>query len=161
MSDYVRRLREKVGHDLLFSPAVACLVRDGEGRILFVQHVEGHWTFPAGAVDPGESPADAARREAWEEAGVVVEPFRIAGVFGGGPHFQGSYENGDEVAWVTAVFEARIESGEPTPNDDETAAVRWATPEEAEELGLSPSTRWILARVLEGKSFDAATWMPG
>src|SRR5207244_4197893 len=110
MSEYAHRLREKVGNDLLFWPVVACVIRDSRGRILFVQHVEGHWTFPAGAVEPGETPADAARREAWEEAGVLVEPLRIAGVFGGGPDFRGTYANGDEVAWVTTVFDARIES---------------------------------------------------
>lgn len=30
----------------------------------------GLWTIPGGRVDPGESPAEAAAREAYEEAGV-------------------------------------------------------------------------------------------
>src|SRR5581483_5863881 len=109
---------------------------------------------------PGERPADAARREAWEEAGIVVQLLRIVGVYGGGPHFQGRYANGDEVAWVTTLFEARIESGEPRPSDDETADVRWATPAEAAQLDLSPSTRWILERALEESPFDESTWQP-
>jgi 8-oxo-dGTP pyrophosphatase MutT (NUDIX family) len=154
MSDYVKRLREKVGNDLLFWPSAACLIRDGD-TVLLVRHVEGRWTFPAGAVDPGERPADAARRETLEEAGIVVEPFRIAGVFGGGPEFSGSYSNGDRVAWVTTVFKARIVSGKATPSDDETAEVRWVTPDEAFALELSPSTRWMLRRVLDGVQFDA------
>jgi 8-oxo-dGTP pyrophosphatase MutT (NUDIX family) len=95
MSDYVRRLREKVGHDLLFWPSVACLVRDDDGALLLVRHVEGRWTLPAGAMDPGESPAEAARRETREEASVDVEP-RIVG---------GEAKPGDdetaEVRWVT------------------------------------------------------------
>ncbi|MGW4984799.1 NUDIX domain-containing protein [Streptomyces mirabilis] len=32
------------------------------------------WTFPSGKVEPGEAAAEAAAREAMEEAGVVVEP---------------------------------------------------------------------------------------
>lgn len=154
MSDYVRRLREKVGTDLLFWPSAACLIRDGEGRVLLVRHVEGRWTFPAGAIDPGERPAEAARRETREEAGVEVEILGIAGVFGGYPDFRGTYSNGDEVAWVTTLFDARIVSGEPAPSDDETADVRWLTPDQAFELPLSPSTRNMLARVLEGISFE-------
>jgi 8-oxo-dGTP diphosphatase len=64
MSEYVRRLREKVGHDLLFWPSAAVLVTDRDGKILLVQHVEGHWMLPAGAVDPGETPAGGATRSA-------------------------------------------------------------------------------------------------
>ena len=30
----------------------------------------GHWCWPGGMVDPGELPEEAARREAWEEAGI-------------------------------------------------------------------------------------------
>src|SRR3954471_2963298 len=155
MSDYVRRLREQVGHDLLYWPSVACFVRDDDRRILFVRHVDGRWTFPAGAMDPGERPAEAARRELLEEAGVVVELTRILGVYGGGDAFQGTYSNGDEVAWVTIVFEAHIVSGEAAPSDDETAEVRWVTPEEAFELELSQASRWMLGRVLAGVPFDA------
>jgi 8-oxo-dGTP pyrophosphatase MutT (NUDIX family) len=154
MSDYVKQLREKVGTDLLYWPSVACLIRDDGGRILFVRHVDGHWTFPAGAMDPGERPAEAAAREVREEAGVVVEPTRIVGVYGGGPAFQATYANGDEVAWVTVMFEAHIVSGEPAPSDDETAEVRWATPADAFALDLSPASRWMLQRVLDEAPFD-------
>ena len=47
MSDYVRALREKIGPDLLFMPAVTAVICDDDGRILLVQHVES-----AIAVDP-------------------------------------------------------------------------------------------------------------
>src|SRR5881398_1994349 len=105
MSDYVRRLREKVGNDLLFMPSAGTLIRDEAGRVLLVRHVEGRWMLPGGAVDPGERPADAAAREALEEAGIVVEPLAVAGVFGG-PEYRITYENGDETAWVITVFHA-------------------------------------------------------
>jgi 8-oxo-dGTP pyrophosphatase MutT (NUDIX family) len=74
MSDYVRALREKIGNDFLLMPSVAALIRDDGGRILFVQHVEGRWQLPGGAIDPGERPAQAMQRECREEAGIEVEP---------------------------------------------------------------------------------------
>ena len=148
MSDYVRRLREKVGNDLLFMPSVAALIRDGDGRILLVQHVEGRWQLPGGAVDPGERPAEAMQRECREEAGIDVEAIRIAGVFGG-PEYRITYANGDEVGWVVTVYEARITVGEPAASDDETQAVGWFRPDEIAALELIPASRATLDALLK------------
>ena len=152
MSDYVRAMRAKIGTDLLFLPSVAALIRDDEGRILLVRHVEGRWMIPGGAVDPGERPADAVRRECWEEAGIVVEPLRIAGVYGG-PEYTITYSNGDEAEWVVTIFEARIVEGEPHPHDDETTDAGWFRLEEIESLELHPSMRRTLAELLAGRAF--------
>lgn len=152
MPEYLRRLREKVGHDLLFLPSVACLIRDSEERILLVKHVEGWWNLPGGFIDLGETPAEAARRETREEASVEIELLGIAGVFGG-PDFHGVYPNGDEVAWVSTVFAGRITSGTAQPGDDETAEVRWASIEDALAIGLTEPWRHILSSVRDGRTF--------
>lgn len=154
MSEYVRRLRTKVGHDLLFWPSVGCLVRDDDDCLLLVRHVEGWWTLPAGSIDPGETPAEAARRETREEASVEVELMRLVGVYGGYPDFHGFYANGDEVAWVTTVFEGRAVAGVAAPGDDETAEVRWVKMDEALALGTTPSTQHILTCIRDGRAFD-------
>ena len=159
MSDYVRGLRALIGTELLFMPSVACVIRDDEGRLLLVRHVEGRWMLPGGAIDPGERPADAARRECWEEAGVLVEPLRIAGVFGG-PEYRITYSNGDEAAWVTTIFEARLLSGEPHAHDDETIDAGWFRPEEIGALELAPSMEQSLGHLLRASAFDEATWLP-
>ena len=58
---------------------VVCLVlMDADGRILATQRPEGKtlarlWEFPGGKVEPGESPADALRREMLEELGLRTE----------------------------------------------------------------------------------------
>ena len=147
MSDYVRALREKIGTDLLLMPAVGGLLRDEQGRILLVQHVEGRWQLPGGAVDPGESPDDAVCRECLEEAGIVVEPVALLGAFGG-PEYQVRYSNGDEAGYVVTVFELRHVDGEPAPSDDETQAVGWFYPAEIETLEIAPATRSTLRAVL-------------
>jgi 8-oxo-dGTP pyrophosphatase MutT (NUDIX family) len=159
MSDYVRGLRRLIGNELLFMPSVACVIRDEDGRLLLVRHVEGRWMLPGGAVDPGETPADAVRRECWEEAGVLVDPIRIAGVFSG-PEYRVTYENGDDAGWVVTIFDAVIREGEPHPNDDETQDVGWFTREEADALEMGPSTHTTLHALLAGESFLAATWLP-
>lgn len=152
MSPYVRALREKVGNGLLFMPSAHVLIRDRDGRILLVRHVEGRWQLPGGAVDPGEGPGEAARRECREELGVEVEPLRIAGVYGG-PEHRVRYANGDEAAWVATVFDARIVAGEPAPSDDEIDALGWFDPDELAALPQSAATRALLRDLLAGVSF--------
>ncbi len=44
---------------------------DGD-RVLLIQHWAGHWGFPKGHADPGETAIDTARREFEEETGIVA-----------------------------------------------------------------------------------------
>ncbi|MFJ2478176.1 NUDIX hydrolase [Streptomyces sp. NPDC087659] len=64
-------------------PPVAAAVVVKERRVLLVRRrrAEGDlsWQFPAGKVESGESPAEAAAREAREESGVLVVPFELLG----------------------------------------------------------------------------------
>jgi 8-oxo-dGTP pyrophosphatase MutT (NUDIX family) len=119
MSEFYRSLRERVGHDLLLVPAVAAIVRDGSGRILFQQLHDDSWSLPAGALEPGESPAQGVVREVEEETGLVVEPVRIAAVLGG-PECRVRYPNQDQVEYVVTVFDCRRISGALITSNDET-----------------------------------------
>jgi 8-oxo-dGTP pyrophosphatase MutT (NUDIX family) len=143
MSDYVRGLREKIGTDFLLVPSVAALVRDDAGRVLLVQHVEGRWQLPGGAVDPGESPQEAAARECLEEAGVVVRIGEVLGVFGG-DRYRVTYANGDELGFVPIVFAGELVGGELRPDHEETQAVGWFTTSEIAALEMHPATREML-----------------
>jgi len=99
MSDHLRELRRRVGHEpVLQVPSVSVAVRDQAGRVLLARHSEGGaWVLPGGAIEPGESPADAAVREAWEETGLLVRLTALVGVFGG-PDFIVQYRNGDRTS---------------------------------------------------------------
>jgi 8-oxo-dGTP pyrophosphatase MutT (NUDIX family) len=68
------RLRSK--SDRLHVAAVCYRLQDGAVEFLLVRTRSGRWTFPKGAVDQDITNADAAAREAYEEAGVKgwVEP---------------------------------------------------------------------------------------
>lgn len=53
-----------------------------EGKLLLVQEkADGGWTLPGGWADVGDSPAEAAEREVWEEAGFRVKATRVIGVY--------------------------------------------------------------------------------
>ena len=79
MGDYVRDLRRQLAPGVLLQvPSVSVAVRDEAGRVLLARHSEvGAWVLPGGAIEPGETRADAAVREIWEEAGVVARLTRL------------------------------------------------------------------------------------
>ena len=70
------RLRTPSNVERVHVAAVCYRLRDGELEFLLVRTRNGHWTFPKGRVEEDASNADAAAREAYEEAGVKgsVEP---------------------------------------------------------------------------------------
>lgn len=127
-SDYILTLRAKIGHDPLLNPGVAALIRDGAGRVLLQRRSDdGTWSLPAGAVDPGESPAQALVREVWEETGLRVVPQKVAGVFSG-PGFRHTYPNGDRVDVFSVVFLCRVVGGTLYGRDGESLELRYFAP---------------------------------
>jgi ADP-ribose pyrophosphatase YjhB (NUDIX family) len=142
--EHVRRLRASVGHDLLLLPSVSVLIVDGT-RLLLVRHsgLDGRWGVVGGAVEVGESPAEAAVREAGEEIGVEVQLVRLIGVLGGSD-YEVTYPNGDRAAYVTAVYTARISNGTPVADGDEVSDAVWFELAELGGLPLSPLARALL-----------------
>ena len=163
MSDYIRGLRRKIGHALLHYPSVSVLIFDRDGRVLLVRHHEGNrWSTPGGMVEPGETPADAAVREAWEETGAHVELEALIGVFGG-QHYMQTYKNGDRVAWVSSAFRARLVGGELRPDGHETLELGWFLEEEIPQLDCKPHARQVIDAAFAGGDravFQPPTWSP-
>jgi 8-oxo-dGTP pyrophosphatase MutT (NUDIX family) len=145
ISPHVARLRAAVGHELLVLPSASLLITDDSGRILLCRptgHSDG-WHDIGGAIDPGESPAQAAVREAHEELGVKVRLGRLLGAFSG-PDYEVTYPNGDIVAYVTICYEAFIVSGDPVPDGEELSELRWFSRSELREAPLSRFARALL-----------------
>ncbi|MGG3279912.1 NUDIX domain-containing protein [Paenibacillus solani] len=121
MSDYYKDLRDKIGNQLIFMPSVAGIIRNDVDHILFGRkHREELWGLVAGAIELGESPAEAMIREAKEETGLDIIPERIIGVYGGEER-RYTYSNGHQVEYLTIVFECSVTSGELDQENDEMA----------------------------------------
>ena len=58
--------------------AAACVLRDGDGRVLIVDPTyKPQWELPGGAAELGESPFDACRREIREELSIEITPLQL------------------------------------------------------------------------------------
>ena len=120
--DFILRLRERIGHDLLWLPGATAVVL-AEDRVLLVQRADnGRWAPVSGIVDPGEHPEETVVREALEEAGVTCEVEALAWVNVTEPI---SYPNGDVSQYLDLTYRCRWLGGEPYVADDESLDVRW------------------------------------
>ena len=163
ISAYLRDLRARVGHTLLLVPSVTALIADDAGRVLLARQREGAaWSTPGGAIDPGETPADAVVREVWEETGLLVVPTRLVGVYGG-PEFVVRYPNGDETEYISTIFACAVRGGALRPDGEEITELRFWTAAEASALPLAPWLRAMLPVLFAtppGAWFEGPRWRP-
>ena len=154
MSPYYHRLRDRVGNDLLMMPAVAALIRGNDQTSLLLQRrTDGKWSLPAGAMEPGETPAEAVVREVLEETGLRVVPLRVVAVCGG-ERFRSCYDNGDQVEHLIVVFECKKEGGEVCPDGDESEEVRFVPLNQLPQLSTTYPLE-VLRGVHPGCWFEA------
>lgn len=130
--EFILELRRMVGtHPLTLTGVTAVIVH--EGKILLGRRSDnGALTPITGIVDPHEEPADAARREAEEEAGVRIRVDRLAWVH---QIPRVVYANGDQTDYLDLTFRCAWLEGEPYPADGEMTEVGWYPLEDLSGLG--------------------------
>ena len=120
-------------------PKVAAAVFvEKDGEILLVRRIyqpfRGKWSLPAGFVNAGEDPAEAAQRECLEETGLNVRVTHVLDVHAGREHPGG--------ADFIIVYQAELLNGHLVAADDAGAAA-WFPREALPELAFE-ATRTIL-----------------
>lgn len=138
------------------------------GKILLVRESQSKgpdhdkWNHPAGWIDVGENPIEAAKREVLEESGYEFAPKYLLGVYslvredikkemGGTPH------------GIKLIFIGDISDGQTHELHDDVSEVRWFAPEEI--FAMDPATlrdadiKQIIRDYFAGKKFplDALT----
>ena len=113
------------------------------GRVLVSRrkkgtHLEAHWEFPGGKVEPGETPQRALQRELMEELGIeceVLAPMEVTFF---------SYPSKDV---LLLFFEAARTAGSAEPRALDADEVRWVGVDELDGLQFPPADLPVLERV--------------
>lgn len=153
--EFIRRLRETAGHQLLWLPGVSVVVFDDDSRVLLGKRRDtGRWSVIGGIPEPGEQPARTAVREVLEETAVHCVPERVVLVQALEPF---TYPNGDTCQFMDVTLRCRAVGGEARVNDDESLDVRWFAIDALPELEEFALTRIKQALDSGPTWFDATT----
>ena len=111
---------------------MAGAIADADGRILVAKrpdhvHLGGHWEFPGGKLEPGESPAQGLARELDEELGIQVLDSR--------PLIRIHHDYGDRRVLLDVW---RVESYAGMPEGREGQPLAWLHPDEMDP-GIFPA----------------------
>jgi len=119
---------------------VVAAVIEAEGRFLLTRrqqgvHLEGLWEFPGGKVDPGETHAEALRRELREELAAAAVPGALV------LRTRHDYDNRSVELFF---YRCELES-EPCPQLGQE--MRWVAREELASLGFPPADEELITRL--------------
>jgi ADP-ribose pyrophosphatase YjhB (NUDIX family) len=115
------------------------LARERELHVVIVRRGrpprEGAWTIPGGRVEPGETPAEAARREAREETGLDVRVVRETETFALEPFL------------IHEHLCVPVQPGlPPLVAGDDASEARWVTLPELAAFGVHDDACAVIAR---------------
>ena len=126
---------DRVGREGKLRLGCSAVIFDQDKKVLLTRRSDnGQWCLPGGAMEPGESVAEACAREVWEETCLRVDVLRLIGVYSD-PHRIIVYPDGNKVHLVALSFEAQVTSGE-LGLSDETTEFGYFSLEEAANMDI-------------------------
>jgi 8-oxo-dGTP diphosphatase len=118
------------------------------GRVLLIERghdpQKGLWSVPGGALEVGETLADALRREMREETGLEIRPLEVVEVF------ERIVRDGDgrpEYHYVLVDYLCERIGGELRPADDATRAA-WIELDRLSAIPLTPGAQRVIEKAL-------------
>ena len=107
MSNYIMDLRKVVGHAPLLQAGASIIVENENGQVLLGRRTDNHqWGYAGGSIELGETVEEAAKRELFEEMGLVADEMELFYI-NSGEETHYIYPNGDEVYNVEIIYICR------------------------------------------------------
>jgi len=124
---------------------VGAILLDGD-RILMAQRgkqpLKGWWSLPGGALETGESLADAVRREVREETGLEIEPLGVLEIF---ERIMRDAEGIPEYHYVLIDYVCRITGGQLAAGDD-VCQVEWVRRRDLPKRQITEGTLGVIEK---------------
>ncbi|MDI2032444.1 NUDIX domain-containing protein [Saccharopolyspora sp. TS4A08] len=132
--------------------AVSAFVQDERGRVLMIRRTDNdEYAIPGGAQEIGETVADAAVRETFEETGIEIEVVGLVGVYSDPGHVI-AYDDGEVRQEFSLCFRARPVGGS-LRESSESSEVHWVRSTGLPALNIGRANRLRIEHGLRG---DAA-----
>lgn len=109
--EYFKYLRQFVGQKPIILPGSVVIIVNNQDEILLQQKHNGNWGLPGGLMDLGESFEEVAKREIFEESGLLIENLKLLNVYSGIKYYL-KIPNGDELYSATAVYYTKDFNGD-------------------------------------------------
>ena len=124
---------------------VGAILFDGD-RILMAQRgkppLQGWWSLPGGALETGESLADAVRREVREETGLEIEPLGVLEIF---ERIMRDTNGVPEYHYVLIDYVCRVTGGRLAAGDD-VCRVEWVRRRDLSALKITEGTLGVIEK---------------
>ena len=149
MGGYIQDLRKIVGHRTLIQCAASIICINKQGHILLGKRTDNHqWGYAGGSVEIDEKVEDAARREFFEETGLIADDIEFF-MINSGPEAHYVYPNGDEVSNVEIIYICRNYHGQLKRQISEMDELKFFSPAEIDIYMISPPIRPVLKQLLD------------
>jgi 8-oxo-dGTP pyrophosphatase MutT (NUDIX family) len=123
-----------------------CIIMDG-GKVLLVQETEGHWGFPKGHVEAGETEFETAIRETKEETNIDVE-------IDDSKRYEINYIVREEIDKTVVYFLGKKLNDNIIRQESEINSVEWIPYKEAIERITYDNAKGVLKQVLDDMKIE-------
>lgn len=124
-----------------YEKSCGAVIFDGD-KILVIQQVKGHWGFPKGHVEEGETEVQTAIREIKEETNLDVEIDETH-------RYVEHYSPEEGIEKDVVFFIAKKIGGEVKVQEEEVKDTEWLLPNDAMERLTFDTSRNILSKVMK------------
>ncbi|WP_186578131.1 NUDIX hydrolase [Aquibacillus kalidii] len=125
MANYIGDLRKEIGTRPIIMVGAGVMVFNKEEHLLLqLRSDTNDWGLPGGAMELGETFEETAKRELYEETGLVADDLTFVDLLSG-EHLYYKYPNKDEVYNVIGLYETNSVTGNINMLDGESKDVKY------------------------------------